>query len=186
MWIGKTLSKLINSENKEKVIGPQRKPIIFRMPYLGSYGHEIKKKIIKLVREFYPQVSLRVIYTARNTIGSFFKYKDKLPDDLRSSIVYLYKCDSCNASYIGKSERHYRTRKAEHEGRSVRTGNLLSKPPHSAIRDHCHSDDHRMKQENFSILDSSPGRLDLVIMEALYQHKHKPSLGKPSYELSCL
>ena len=156
------------------------------MPFLGPYGHEIKKKITKLVREFYPQVSLRVVYTTQNTIGSFFRYKDKLPDDLRSNIVYLYKCDCCNASYIGKSERHFCTRRAEHQGRSVRTGNLLSKPPHSAIREHCHSDTHRMKKENFSILNSSPGRLDLIIMEALYQHRYKPSLGKPSYELSCL
>ena len=112
--------------------------------------------------------------------------KDRIPDDLRSAIVYMYKCDSCSASYVGKCERHFATRRAEHYGRSVRTGSYLSKPLHSAIRDHCLSEDHPMKKENFSVLASTSGKLDLSIMEALFQHKYKPSLGRPSFELSCV
>ena len=63
----------------------------------------------------------------------FFKMIDKIPEDLRSSIVYQYKCDSCSASYVGKSIRHKIARVREHRGLSPRTGNPLAKPPYSVI-----------------------------------------------------
>ena len=103
-----------------------------------------------------------------------------------SSVVYMYKCDSCNASYVGKSERHFSTRREEHFGRSVRTGSYLAKPSHSAIREHCHFENHAMKKENFSVVANTSGKLDLSIMEALYQYKLKPSLGRSTFELSCV
>ena len=184
-WFGKTLSKLICPERKMRPTVP-RKNIILNMPFLGSHTFNIKRKLSKLLQEFYPQISLRVVYNSKNCIKSLFQIKDKIPEDLRSSIVYMYKCDCCNASYVGKSERHFSTRKAEHCGRSVRTGNYLNKPPHSAIRDHCLSEDHLMKKENFSVLASTSGKLDLAIMEALFQHKYKPNLGRSSFELSCV
>ena len=180
-WIGKTLNKLINPPKKESLISPERKPVFFCMPFLGTHSFQIKKRLTKLLLEFYPQVSLRMVFTSHSSIGSYFRFKDRIPEDLRSSIVYLYKCDSCNASYIGKCERHLRTRTAEHEGRSVRTGCFLSKPSHSAIRDHCHTHDHLFSKQNFSILGSTRDKLELTIMEALFQHLKKSSLGRPLY-----
>ena len=156
------------------------------MPFLGPHSFQIKKKLTKLISEFYPQVSLKVVFTASSYIGSFFKFKDKIPEELRSCIIYLYKCDRCSASYIGKCERHLRTRCAEHEGRSVRTGCFLSKPSHSAIRDHSHTLDHPMSKKNFSVLGSTSDKLELTIMEALFQHLHKLTLGRPSYERACV
>ena len=185
-WIGKTRNKLIIPSQKEKPITVQRKSLIFSMPFLGSHSLIIKKKITKLLAEFYPQVSLRIVFTSSNCVQSYFKFKDTIPESLRSSIVYLYKCDSCNASYIGKCERHFRTRCSEHEGRSVRTGALLAKPSHSAIRDHCEERSHLMSKGNFSILGSTSDKLELTIMEALFQSKYKPNLGKASFELSCI
>ena len=184
-WFGKTLSKLINPG---KIIRPTvpRKSVILSMPFLGSHSFNIRYKVKKLLQEFYPQVSLKVIFNSRKCVGSLFKFKDRIPDDLRSSVVYMYKCDSCNASYVGKSERHFSTRREEHFGRSVRTGSYLAKPSHSAIREHCHFENHAMKKENFSVLANTSGKLDLSIMEALYQYKLKPSLGRSTFELSCV
>ena len=185
-WIGKTLNKLIIPSEKEKLITVQRKPMILSMPFLGNHSLNIKKKLTKLLAEFYPQVSLRIVFSSSNSIQRYFKFKDTIPDNLRSSIIYLYKCDSCNASYVGKCERHFRTRCYEHEGRSVRTGALLAKPSHSAIRDHCQEKSHPMTKRNFSILGSTPDKLELIIMEALFQSRYKPNLGKTSFELSCI
>ena len=160
--------------------------MILSMPFLGNHSLNIKKKLTKLLAEFYPQVSLRIVFSSSNNIQRYFKFKDTIPDNLRSSIIYLYKCDSCNASYVGKCERHFRTRCYEHEGRSVRTGALLAKPSHSAIRDHCQEKSHPMTKRNFSILGSTPDKLELIIMEALFQSRYKPNLGKTSFELSCI
>ena len=115
----------------------------------------------------------------------FFRIKDKIPEDLRSSIVYQYKCDSCSASYVGKSIRHKIARVREHRGLSPRTGNPLAKPPYSAILEHREATNHQIQKENFSVLASSSNNTDLVIMEALFQKKYKPSLGRTSYDLLC-
>ena len=184
-WFGKTLNNLINP-SKIKSATVKRKCITLNMPFLGTHSFSIKKKLTKLIEEFYPQVSLNIVFSSTNCIRNLFKFKDNIPDDLRSSIIYLYKCDCCSASYIGKCERHFATRRAEHYGRSVRTGCLLTKPLHSAIRDHSHTKDHPMRKENFSVLAGASGKLELAVMEALFQFKYKPSLGRPSYELCCV
>ena len=184
VWIGKTLNKLLNPPKKHVTV--ERRTIYFSIPYMGPHSFQIKNKLNRLLNAFYPQVSLKTVFTPSMYMGNLFKFKDKISDDLRSCIVYLYKCDSCNASYVGKSERHFRTRIANHEGRSERTGCYLVKPQHSAIREHCETQQHRMSKKNFSILGSTSEKLDLKIMEALFQHQKRPTLGRPSYELSCV
>ena len=37
---------------------------------------------------------------------SLFKYKDILPDSLRANVVYKFKCDGCNATYVGQTGCH--------------------------------------------------------------------------------
>ena len=93
----------------------------------------------------------------------FFKFKDAVPKELQASIVYNYKCDSCNASYIGKTKRHLRSRIFEHFGKSVRTNNPISKPPFSAIRNHAHDNNHPMSIDSFSVLASTLHDMDLII-----------------------
>ena len=118
-------------------------------------------------------------------MGQFFHIKDKIPEDLRSGIIYQYKCDSCNATYVGKCIRHKIARIREHLGLSPRTGSPLVRPPFSAIRDHREATDHQILSENFSVLASSSNESELLIMEALYQKQIKPKLGRPSFELLC-
>ena len=97
--------------------------------------------------------------------------------DLASSIVYQYTCAGCKASYIGKTKRHLKSRIAEHLGVSVRTGSRLSKPSHSAIREHAHAHDHPINKRDFSILDSSDRDGDLLILESIHQSLVRPSIG---------
>ena len=40
--------------------------------------------------------------------------KDKIPNPLRSNIVYEFTCPGCNSSYVGKTERNLATRLLEH------------------------------------------------------------------------
>ena len=45
---------------------------------------------------------------------NYFNFKDKIKQELRSSLVYNSKCNSCNAEYTGKTKHHYRMRTSEH------------------------------------------------------------------------
>ena len=128
------------------------------------------------MKEFYPQVTVRIIFKPKLTLHNLFKFKDRLPDKLQSSVVYEYKCSCCNATYIGKSKRQYRVRIFEHLGKSIRTNRQFSNPPFSAIRQHSEEQDHPMSTDSFSILSSCSTDMELTILETLYSIKKKPSL----------
>ena len=97
---------------------------------------------------------------------------------LCSGIVYKYSCGDCDATYVGKSQRHLKTRISEHRGVSVRTGQQLSKPSFSSIRDHAWHAGHRIIEDNFKIVTRSMYNSDLYILEALAIHEHRPTLNE--------
>ena len=41
-------------------------------------------------------------------------YKDSIPNDLKSFLVYKFTCSNCRSSYIGETCRHFKTRIEEH------------------------------------------------------------------------
>ena len=45
--------------------------------------------------------------------------------ELCSLLVYNFKCNSCNAEYIGKTKEHYKTQTSEHTGVSPLTGKCV-------------------------------------------------------------
>ena len=182
--IGKVINSMILDNYKQKTT-VEKKVIYFPISYTGPHSFNLRKKLKDLFNEFYPQVSIRVVFKSGNPISRFFAVKEKLPNNLRSKVIYKYECDRCSASYVGKCLRQFRARINEHLGRSPRTGNLLAKPPYSAIREHCEGENHLPSKENFSILGSANSGMDLNIMEALFQKRHRPTLGRSSYDLLC-
>ena len=66
---------------------------------------------------------------------------------------------------------------SEHFGRSHRTGALLSKPPHSAIRNHSDQCVCDMSLDNFKILGYASEPSELRILESLFIAKIKPSFN---------
>ena len=158
-------------------------PIIFQ----GRKSLNIKKKLTRLIREFYPQVNVRVIFKPKKTIQKFFRFKDVIPSELQASIVYKYECHDCNAMYLGKSKRQFRVRIFEHLGRSIRTNRPLGSPSFSAIRKHSEDTDHRIEIDSFSVLTSRANDMELGVVESLYTLRDKPSLcnNERSVELLC-
>ena len=51
-----------------------------------------------------------------------YTFKDNLPKMLLSGLLYKYKCGGCNASYYGKTKRHFKVQICEHLGISHLTG----------------------------------------------------------------
>ena len=46
--------------------------------------------------------------------NTYFAYKDPIPNDFKSFLVYKFTCASCSSSYIGETCRHFKTRIEEH------------------------------------------------------------------------
>ena len=63
-----------------------------------------------------PSVKFVFILSNTRTIGSLFKFKDTLPNESRSCVIYKYVCSQCEALYVGSTIRTLHTRMSEHLG----------------------------------------------------------------------
>ena len=171
--------KFLNTKYGNKLMNYDvpKEIIYIKLPYLGNYFCEDFSKFIrKKLSTSYPQIDFRFVFVNSFQIGSFFKIKEHLPDDLRSGIIYKYTCDACQASYIGSTLKQSKVRFFQHIGISHRTHQPLTSNIKSSIRDHCHSSDHRIKISNFSILANSNAS-NIRILESLYIKILRPSLN---------
>ena len=162
-----------NSDNSNEL---SNENFYVSLPYFGQQSEKFKFEINKLLNKYLDNHHIKLIFSNKHTIGSFFPYKDRLPISMRSSIVYQYSCESCSHLYIGSSTRNLYMRMSEHQGKSFRTGNLVQKT-NSSIFDHKFSCDTQINSDNFKILDYSSSEFRLRILESLYIHKERPQLN---------
>ena len=113
-------------------------------------------------------------------VKKFFPFKDKLPAEMLSNVIYQFKCCVCNDTYIGSTSKQAKVRISQHLGISYRTGNRLQNPPHSAPRIHSLDKKHYLTNDNFKILDTANNESDLRILESLYIFKNRPKLNMDS------
>ena len=86
----------------------------FKLPYIGNLSHHIKNKPSKLCKEFCKEnFNIKLVFNLFK-IKNYFAYKDPIPNDLKSFLVYKFTWVSCSSSYIGETCRHFKTRIEEH------------------------------------------------------------------------
>ena len=85
-----------------------------------SFSNELVKNAL-----FYKPV-LNKNYFSRFSIKNYFSYKDPIPDDLKSFLVYKFTCASCSSSDIGETCRHFKTRIEEY----IKKDNIYTPPQH--------------------------------------------------------
>ena len=176
----KIVNKFLNDKfSTETKLTTVKKDVRYlKIPFVGHLSFVIRKQLINALKDSFPQINFRVIFTNRFTIASILKQPKAKPFDLTSDVVYLFSCPCCTARYIGSSTRWLKHRICDHMGVSTRTSFPLTNPPFSAIREHSHDLDNRYTYTDFSILNTSSNRSDLLTLEALYIDKMKPSLNR--------
>ena len=86
----------------------------FKLPYIVNLSFHIKNKLSKLCKEFHKEnFHIQLVLTSFK-IKNYFSYRDLIPDDLKSFLVYKFTCGSFSSSDIGKTLRHFKTRIEEH------------------------------------------------------------------------
>ena len=59
-------------------------------------------KLSKLCKEFCKDnFNIKLVFISFK-VKNYFSYKDSIPNDLKSLLVYKFTCASCSSSYIGK------------------------------------------------------------------------------------
>ena len=125
---------------------------------------------MKYLKEFCKEnVNIKLVFSSFK-IKNYFSYKDLIPNDLKSFLVYKFTCASCSSSYIDKTCRHFKTRIEEY----------IEKDSKSHIFKHLHSTSACLDSYNslsFKIIDKANSKLDLKIEEALHINWRKPNLN---------
>ena len=79
--------------------------VVISLPYLGPMSLVVRRKLLNLVKRFYPSVNLKIVFKRGLQVSNLFSFKDRFPLKCKSMIVYYINCRKCGPSeaYIGKT-----------------------------------------------------------------------------------
>ena len=124
-------------------------------------------------------IKLNVVFKSSKRIKNAFRFKDILPKHINSKVLYKFKCNTCNSVYIGKTKRHLLVRQYEQLGLSVFMEKALkyTEKDATAIRKHCHQNEHRCSVDNLEIVRTAVNDFHLKLKKSLLVLKMKPCLN---------
>ena len=106
----------------------------------------------------------------RSKIEEKLKIQEEKPALINHQcVVYIFKCDSCAADYIGYTTRHLHQRIEEHKASVI--GKHLKEAQGVALTS---------LEEMFSVLKKCCGKMDYLIHEMLFIRERKPKLNTQS------
>ena len=116
------------------------------------------------------QLSDQPVFKSRKICEDLKMCEPNPPIISQQCVVYNYKCDLCDAEYVGYTSRHLHQRIVEHR--------------YSAIGKHL-KNDHGLETigdltKNFSLLKKCNGKLKCLIYEMLFIKKKRPCLNTQS------
>ena len=158
----------------------EKRSQVIVLPYLGKLSLEIRSRLKKYVSKHISNVKLMIIFRSQRRLKTLFKFKDSLPDELQSFIVYKFTCGACNSSYVGKTDRHRHIRWCEHlKLQPFRGGPSKSKQKPTSVEIHKTTTGHETLYENFEVIgrEKSRNTFFLKIKESLLIKKLAPSLN---------
>ena len=120
---------------------------------------------------------LQIVFKSQNKLAKAFLFKDRIPKELTSGVVYKFQCGLCNESYYGECVRHLNVRIGEHIGIPSLTRKKV-KPKGSAVSDHLLLWNHSPSFENFNVLIKENKKFLLELKESLLITRDKPSLNR--------
>ena len=164
------LDKLFTKRKKVKDSSTE-KEIMISFEFLGKTSLEVKRQLIEIFQTCSKDIKLNVVFKSSVRVSNAFRFKDQIPKCLNSMLLYKFTCNTCNSVYIGKTKRHYLVRQFEHLGLSVFTNKALkySDKDATAIRKHCHHQNHVNCTNDFKIVGNSVNNYFLQLKESLLQ-----------------
>ena len=112
---------------------------------------------------------IRPVFTSKKIADDIRVTEAKPPLINQQCVVYEFKCDLCDADYVGYTRRHLFQRIVEHK--------------HSAIGKHLrdsHNQENKDLTEQFTILKKCRGKFECLIYEMLFIQEKKPKLNTQS------
>ena len=125
-------------------------------------------------------------YEIQSTVSHLLHFKDRLPKDLLSGVIYKYTCRKCSSLYYGETDRHLKVRSGEHTGISPLTSKRIKPAKDSAVHDHLFSCKNEPSFDEFPVLARASNKLTIGIKESLLIKKDKPILNRNTSSIDLL
>ena len=135
----KIMNKFITERQtpKPKIVTMDKLAMYVKLPFLNNECCSfLKRELKQILNSRFPYADFRYVFVNNLTIQGRISHKERIPGDLRSSLVHVYESGACGSTYFGQTKKCLRSRAGDHFGISMRTGRLLVSPTYSAIRDH--------------------------------------------------
>ena len=167
----KNYLKKVNSSSDEEKGDKNKNASYFKLPYIGTYSKLVQNRINQLCSRLCKDSNIKLVFTSKK-ISSFFSTKDRLPNALRSNVVYKFTCACCNASYVGETTRHFDVRVHEHLYKRSQPSSVYK---HLDIDKKCRD---ACDESCFEIIDSDPSPFRLQVKEAIHNEWLKPNINR--------
>ena len=138
---------------------------------------QTRTKSRKFLKDILNWCKLQILFKSQNKLAKTFRFKDCIPKQLASSVIYKFQCGLCNESYYGECIRHLDVRIGEHIRISLST-KKKAKPKGSAVSDYLLLCNHSPFFENFSVLTKENKMFLLELKECLLIMRDKPFLNR--------
>ena len=148
------------------------------LPFLGNLSLQTKTKLQNVLKRVLGCFKTQIAFKSQRNLSNVFRFKDRLPYELISLVVYKFQCGRCNSSYIDGTDRHLKVRSGEHIGISPLTFNKVKPSAESSVRDHLLFCDHSLSFDEFTILTHGNYKFLLEIKESLLMKLIKPEPNK--------
>ena len=93
-----------------------KKELFIVFPYLRTMSSNLKQKLRIYFKNSLPQCNIKIILKLTNSLPSFFHFKDVIPKELQSHLIYKFYSCNCNVTYYRKIECHLNIRSSKHIG----------------------------------------------------------------------
>ena len=67
-----------------------KKELIVILPYLGKMSQTVKTRLTKTTNKHMKFCKLRVIFQTNNRLKNYFRFKDSVPETLRSNLIFKF------------------------------------------------------------------------------------------------
>ncbi|CAF4797420.1 unnamed protein product, partial [Rotaria sp. Silwood2] len=104
----------INKKLEQPIIENDKKKMYVEIPFISSSSSTLQNKIKHLTNKLRPDLDIQFFFKPPPPVQVHFQTKDPIAKHMQSNVVYYIKCNDCEHSYIGKTERQCVRRHYEH------------------------------------------------------------------------
>ena len=90
--------------NRPQVTTVEEKTLFLSFPYLEEISLQTRTKLRKSFKGSLNSCKLQIVFKSQRKLSNVFRFKDRLPLDLVSGVVYKYTSGRCNSTYYGEME----------------------------------------------------------------------------------